>query len=239
MLSSTYLQQLATKYQTSDMNVRREYAQHLLLNYLYQKSAASDLYFKGGTALRIIYGSPRFSEDLDFDTTEHSRGVWERALEETLVDISREGVEVNIEESKTTSGGYLGIVTLKNIGQPIIIHFEISFRKTSISGEVFTIENDFVTPYPVKSLITKQLVDGKLQALFNRQKARDFYDLYYLLRANLVSLDQKKQLQKVKQLLSKNRLNFDRELSLFIPKSQTLVVRNFRTTLEREIERNS
>lgn len=221
------------------MNVRREYAQHLLLNYLYQKSAASDLYFKGGTALRIIYGSPRFSEDLDFDTTEHSRGVWERALEETLVDISREGVEVNIEESKTTSGGYLGIVTLKNIGQPIIIHFEISFRKTSISGEVFTIENDFVTPYPVKSLITKQLVDDKLQALFNRQKARDFYDLYYLLRANLVSLDQKKQLQKVKQLLSKSRLNFDRELSLFIPKSQTLVVRNFRTTLEREIERNS
>lgn len=221
------------------MNVRREYAQHLLLNYLYQKSTASDLYFKGGTALRIIYGSPRFSEDLDFDTTEHSRGVWERALEETLVDISREGVEVDIEESKTTSGGYLGIVTLKNIGQPIIIHFEISFRKTSISGEVFTIENDFVTPYPVKSLVTKQLVDGKLQALFNRQKARDFYDLYYLLRANLMSLDQKKQLQKVKQLLSKNRLNFDRELSLFIPKSQTLVVRDFRTTLEREIGRNS
>lgn len=239
MLSSTYLQQLVTKYQTSDMNVRREYAQHLLLNYLYQKSATSDLYFKGGTALRIIYGSPRFSEDLDFDTTEHSRGVWEKALEETLVDISREGVEVDIEESKTTSGGYLGIVTLKNIGQPIIIHFEISFRKTSISGEVFTIENDFVTPYPVKSLVTKQLVDGKLQALFNRQKARDFYDLYYLLRANLVSLDQKKQLQKVKQLLSKNRLNFDRELSLFIPKSQTLVIRNFRTILEREIERNS
>lgn len=239
MLSTTYLRQLTTKYQTSDINVRREYAQHLLLNYLYQKSATSDLYFKGGTALRIIYGSPRFSEDLDFDTTIHSRDVWEKALEETLLDISREGIEVDIEESKTTSGGYLGIVTLKNIGQPIIIHFEISFRKTSISGEIFTIENDFVTPYSVKSLITEQLVDGKLQALFNRQKARDFYDLYYLLRANLVTPDQKKQLQKAKRLLFENKLNFDRELSLFLPKSQALVVRDFRTTLVREIERNS
>lgn len=239
MLSFAYLQQLTTKYQTSDINVYREYAQHLLLSYLYQKPATDNLYFKGGTALRLLHRSPRFSEDLDFDATVHTRSVWEKALEETLIDISHEGIEVDIEESKITSGGYLGIVILKNINEPITIHLEISFRKEGIAGEVFTVENDFVTPYPIKSLATKQLVEGKFRALFDRQKARDFYDIYYLLRANLVSLNQKKELWKVKQLLVKNPLNFERELSLFLPKSQGLIIRDFRNTLTREIERNS
>lgn len=238
MLSPLYLQQLATKYQTPDINICREYGQHILLSYLYQKSAAKDLYFKGGTALRLLYRSPRFSEDLDFDTVVHTSGIWEDVLQDTLVEVSREGIETDIKESKTTSGGYLCIVILRNIGQPITIHLEISFRKDIVLGEIFTVENDFVSVYPVKSLPTKNLIEGKFHALFDRQKARDFYDIYFLLRANLLAPGQKKQLYKVKQLLSKTTLSFDRELSLFLPKSQVLIIRDFRNTLLREIERN-
>ncbi|MDP1721673.1 MAG: nucleotidyl transferase AbiEii/AbiGii toxin family protein [Candidatus Gottesmanbacteria bacterium] len=239
MLSSSYLQKLAIKYQTPDININREYGQHVLLSYLFQKPEAKDLYFKGGTALRLLYRSPRFSEDLDFDTTVHTSGIWENILQETLIDVSREGIEVDIKESKTTSGGYLCIVLFKNIGQPITIHLEISFRKDVVPGEIFTVENDFVSLYPVKSLSTFNLIEGKFHALFDRQKARDFYDIYFLLRANLLTPDQKKQLYKVKQLLSKTTLSFDRELSLFLPKSQILMIRDFRNALEREIERNS
>ena len=46
-------------------------------------------------------------------------------------------------------------------------------------GEIFTVENDFVSVYPVKSLPTKNLIEGKFHALFDRQKARDFYDIYF------------------------------------------------------------
>lgn len=238
MLSLSFLQKTSVKFQTSELNVRREYVQHLLLGYLYQKPVSSDLYFKGGTALRILYRSPRFSEDLDFDTTVHKRQVWERAIEDALIDVSREGIEVEIEESKVTSGGYLGIVILSNIGDPIKIHLEISFRKGLIEGETFTVENDFTAPYLVKSLTTAQLVDGKMAALFQRQKARDFYDLYFLLRANLLSPDQKKQLSMAKQLLSKKEINFETELSLFLPRSQAMMIRDFKRSLWGEINRN-
>jgi len=238
MLSLSFLQKTAVKFQTSELNVRREYVQHLLLSYLYQKLESRELYFKGGTALRILYRSPRFSEDLGFDTTVHKQQVWERVIEDTLIDVSREGIGVEIEESKVTSGGYLGIVSLSNIGDPIKIHFEISFRKDLIEGEAFTVENDLVVPYFVKSLTTTQLVDGKVEALLQRQKARDFYDLYFMLRANLLSPIQKKQLLKVRQLLSKKGINFETELALFLPRSQAMIIHDFNKSLLGEINRN-
>lgn len=238
MLSSTYVQKLAVKYQTTDLNIRREYGQHVLLSYLYRQPQAADLFFKGGTALRLIYRSPRFSEDLDFDASVHDRRVWEKAIEQTLVDVSKEGFGVNIEESKATSGGYLGIVNFLNFGDPIIIHFEISFRKQRTAGEMFTIQNDFTAPYTVNSLKTEQLVAGKLLALFDRQKPRDFYDVYFMLRSNMVTVQQKPQLKKMLELLSTKELNFGKELSAFLPRSQALIIRDFKTTLSREIQRN-
>jgi predicted nucleotidyltransferase component of viral defense system len=43
-----------------------EYLQHELLDSLYKNEAAGRLSFIGGTAIRILHDSPRFSEDLDF-----------------------------------------------------------------------------------------------------------------------------------------------------------------------------
>jgi len=164
--------------------------------------------------------------------------VWEKVLEDTLIDVSKEGIGVEILESKITNGGYLGIVSLKNVGDPINIHFEISFRKNKIDGESFTVENNFVVPYFIKSLTTAQLVEGKILALLDRHKPRDFYDLYFMLRANLLSPALKQQLLVVRQLLSKNDINFDTELSLFLPRSQILMIRDFKKSLLAEIERN-
>src|SRR3989337_1400392 len=44
-----------------------EYLQYELLDSLFKNPAANALSFIGGTAIRILYDSPRFSEDLDFD----------------------------------------------------------------------------------------------------------------------------------------------------------------------------
>ena len=66
MLSRDSLQRQAVAWQTSFLNVIREYVQHLFLSHLYALPQSDHLAFKGGTALRLLYGSPRFSEDLDF-----------------------------------------------------------------------------------------------------------------------------------------------------------------------------
>lgn len=238
MVNKSYLNQLAIKFQTSELNVRREYAQHVLLSYLYQKKEAEDLFFKGGTALRLVHRSPRFSEDLDFDTTLHEQRVWEKVLEAVLVDMSRESIRIDILESKITSGGYMLVLAFTNIGDQMIIRLEISFRKNKIAGEIFSVQNDYISTYPIKSLQTNHLIDDKLQALMDRQKPRDFYDLYFLLRANPLTPRQKKQLPAALALMRQSKINFHQELSRFLPRSQTLIVRDFKLTLIREIERN-
>jgi len=47
--------------------ILREYFQYKILDLIYQSKHSDKLAFLGGTALKIIYGNPRFSEDLDFN----------------------------------------------------------------------------------------------------------------------------------------------------------------------------
>ena len=44
-----------------------EYLQYELLDSLFKNKAVAALSFIGGTSIRILHDSPRFSEDLDFD----------------------------------------------------------------------------------------------------------------------------------------------------------------------------
>jgi hypothetical protein len=53
MIANDALAALRTKYHTTELNVQREYMQHLFLSYLYQQPQASRIYFKGGTARAI------------------------------------------------------------------------------------------------------------------------------------------------------------------------------------------
>ena len=46
-------------------NVLREYLQARVLEGLQRAGALNSLVFQGGTALRFLYGLPRYSEDLD------------------------------------------------------------------------------------------------------------------------------------------------------------------------------
>ena len=67
MISNEALEKLARQHQTGVFpNIVREYFQHIFLSELYKLPESDKMLFKGGTALRIVYGSPRFSEDLNF-----------------------------------------------------------------------------------------------------------------------------------------------------------------------------
>ena len=47
--------------------ILREYLQYLILELIFESKHALKLSFLGGTCLRIIHNSHRFSEDIDFD----------------------------------------------------------------------------------------------------------------------------------------------------------------------------
>lgn len=237
MISQSTIQKIAQKLQSTELNIRREYIQNLFLSYFYQQAESGKIYFKGGTALRIIFQSPRFSEDLDFSSASTTINKFEDILIQTTREIEHEGIEVDIKESKKTSGGYFAIVHFIVNNQEIAIQLEISQRKGLYKGEVKTIVSDFIPPYTLVTLSQHQLIGEKLQALLTRQKARDFYDLYYILRANLISTKEKDILKKVLIILDKTNIQFGKELKTFLPKSHWAIIRNFKNSLEQEIRR--
>src|SRR3989344_2112963 len=98
MITKESLQALARSYQASEFpNIVREYFQHLFLSQMYKLNGAEKLLFKGGTALRIVYGSPRFSEDLDFSLFGVPGHEVKKYVEDmfvrVLVEIEHQGVK--------------------------------------------------------------------------------------------------------------------------------------------------
>jgi len=237
MISNQFIKDLSIKWQTSELNVRREYIQHLFLSYFYHHPESNKIYFKGGTALRIIYKSPRFSEDLDFSSTETTINKIEDIVIETTREIEREGIVIDIKESKRTTGGYLAIINFLLYSREIDIQLEISQRKEKNLSEVVSIANELIPPYTIMAFTQGTLIAGKIHALLDRQKARDFYDLYYILRANLLIPNKKNVLNKVIDLLSKQNIDFAKELKMFLPKNHWAIIKNFKKTLVQEIRR--
>ena len=233
MLSKEVIKNLAQKKQTTELNIEREYFQHLFLSYFYEQKGAQKVYFKGGTALRIIHGSPRFSEDLDFSSRVRNIPEIEQMMVKTLEAVEKEGFNVDIEESKQTSGGYLANLYFDKVA----VQLQISLRDSKKKGESVTIVSDFLPTYVLKQLSSEQLVEEKIRALLDRGKPLDFYYLYFILRANLLPVSQRIVLPKIIGALKKNVASFDKELKQFLPRNQWLIIRNFRSVLEREIGR--
>lgn len=238
MISEEFINNLITKYQTNALNVRREYFQHLFLSYFYQQSKSENIYLKGGTNFRILHQSPRFSEDLDFNSAFVNFAEIEELVLNTLYQMEKENIRFNLKEATKTSGGFFGIVTFEGFNQSIDLQIEISQRKEEKKGETVAVINDYIPPYNVISVTENQLVFGKIRALLSRQKPRDFYDLYFILRKQLPIPDKKNTLSKVLAALRSSSVNFETELKQFLPKSHWMIIKDFKKTLEREINRN-
>lgn len=237
MLTIESLREFAKKLQTNEKNVVREYIQHLCLSSLYKNKEAQNLLFKGGTALRLIYQSPRFSEDLDFTGHFYHRKGIEELLLESLVEVERTGISIHLKEAKRTTGGYLAIIHYRVFDFTEDINVEISLRKPKKDGnEVVTIISEIAVPYTLYCLSPRVLVREKMHALMQRKKPRDYYDVYFLLRhPALNKFVDKKMLDKILLQIEKERIDFKKELSPFLPVSHHTILRNFKTTLKEEV----
>jgi len=247
MIAQETIQKLATQQQTSEFpNVVREYFQHLFLSQLYRMEGSENIIFKGGTALKIIYGSPRFSEDLDFSIFNieqyRQKNFIEDIFTKVLVEIERIGITVEIgPKPGPTAEGYYGDATFKIYDYPpVAVSINVSSRNgQDVKGEVDSIPNDFVPTYNVFHLPQENLVGEKIDALLERKKARDFYDLYFIMRKNMLTSAQKERLNQKKDeiTLEAEGIDFKNELSVLLPQNQQDIIRDFKNNLLNELNR--
>jgi predicted nucleotidyltransferase component of viral defense system len=240
MISRALIKELTAKNQTLETNIAREYCQHMALNYIYRQKRSDSLLFKGGTCLRVLHNSPRFSEDLDF-TGLNLRFRDLTAIFGTFVrNLKDTGLTVTILEEKPTTGGYLGIYKFNFFEFDENIKIECSFRKTGqkIKGELSTVAGDYIPAFTVLSLPVIMLVSEKISALLERNKARDYYDIYYILRSNIIKNKTGLDLGKVQERLLASKIDFKKELKPLLPKTHQNILNDFRGILLRELNRS-
>jgi len=110
MITVETLEKLARHHRISLFpNIVREYFQHVFLEQLYRLDEAERMLFKGGTALRVIYGSPRFSEDLDFSlfgvSPAHIKSFVEGLFVRALAEAERAALEASAAELRRETAG--------------------------------------------------------------------------------------------------------------------------------------
>ena len=221
----------------------REYLQVIVLANIYRSEFGKALFFTGGTALRFFYGWPRFSEDLDFTGSKISISQIESLMEAVLEKIESEGIKSDIEESKKTSGGYLAIFHFKTDEYECGVQIEVSLRTEPKEAAVAAlIQSDLVPAYTLMHLDEKRLVGEKIQACLTRAKARDFYDLYFILRGRMAfreTFSKNKALKaKLVAMIERQKLDIRSELKRFLPVNQHMLLKNLKSVLLTEIERN-
>ncbi len=173
-------------------NELREFLQHLILRKMFELNLNQALVFHGETALRIIHGLARFSEDLDF----HTRGTnyeinFESMITQIQRDLGRNGYNVSskVKTLRTVNSAFIrfsrllyesGLSPLQD--ENLSIKIEIDTNPTS----GFDIDRSMVNQYFPISIIhhdQASFIAGKCHAILQRQysKGRDFYDLMFYL----------------------------------------------------------
>ena len=195
-------------------NALREIFQELALLGLWRGKFFEHAAFYGGTALRIVYGMNRYSEDLDFSLLKPVAGFdfspFCRCIENELeswgfpvaVELKEKTVDTAIESAFLKAGTLQQMITVNappeitgsaHRNQVLRIKLEID---TDPPGGFETEARFLTTPIPFSVRLYKEefLFAGKMHALLfrgwkNRVKGRDWYDwVWYAARGTRLNL---------------------------------------------------
>lgn len=175
-------------------NVLREYLQHVILRGLFDRSFLQTFVFHGGTALRVLYDLPRFSEDLDFHLQEAGDELDLGQLRNTFAErLFQQGYDVSlsVRTDRTVQHAFVKFAgLLHEIGisphedEKVQIKIEVDTNPPNGFEYETSQVNEYV-PFVVHHHDPSTFLAGKLHALFQREytKGRDLFDLnFYLTR---------------------------------------------------------
>lgn len=189
MITKEQLHTFAKENKTNETVVFREYLQLLFLKDLYAQTQSKYIFFKGGTALHLIYKMPRFSEDLDFTVAMEEKKFLE-FIQKLFTAISK-NEPLSFKEKKSIAGKRFLLTAESPLLYKTFVNLDFSFGEKVLQPQRSFIETRFpviFTSY-IWHLSKEEIFAEKIRAILTRTQGRDLYDLWFLLSQG-VSLNQ-------------------------------------------------
>lgn len=170
--------------------ILREYLQSKILSVIYEEKISKNLFFVGGTSLRLLKRLDRFSEDLDFDAVDISAKSIDLLVKKVRNRFTKENINISLYHNETINRHYY------ELRFPDILY---DLRISQNIDEKLTIKLDFETWWRgqtrevvffnrygyLSNIVTKtlnQILVEKIAAYLGRKETqpRDIYDIVWL-----------------------------------------------------------
>ncbi|HUS60167.1 MAG TPA: nucleotidyl transferase AbiEii/AbiGii toxin family protein [Nevskiaceae bacterium] len=190
--------------------ILREYLQTKILEFIYQNPVSINLFFIGGTSLRLLHGMDRFSEDLDFDIRKISSLQLDKLINNVYQRLIKENIEIDLYKNVTSKRTYYEfrfknlLFPLKisnNKAEKLMVKFDFERFWQGQKREIILLKK-YGFLINVVTVPLEQILVQKLFAYLHRKQTlpRDIYDVVWLfsrevkfdstfLRKNKLSLD--------------------------------------------------
>ena len=189
-----------------ELNAFKEITQEIILSALSRAEFFKHAAFQGGTALRIVHGLQRFSEDLDFVLFQPNQNFqWSHFFREIDLEFSGYGLELEVKDrSKTEDVIKKAFLKEHSFGKVL----KLIYKRTRSDIQVVNIKLEIDTNPPTNSTFESKvlrfpepfsivvqdlpsLFAGKIHALLCREyiKGRDWFDfVWYIPKKTGVNL---------------------------------------------------
>ena len=170
-------------------NMLREYLQYKMLDAVFRSPHAAELAFMGGTCIHIVHGSPRFSEDLDFDNLDLEPKQFKALAGQVKRALELEGYTVEVKS--TFRNAFRARIRFADIlhesglsghrDEKLLIEIDTEPQRFEYSAEK-VILNKFGVFTRINTVPADILLAQKLLCVFTRKRpmGRDFFDVVFL-----------------------------------------------------------
>ena len=182
---------------TATMNAEQEVCQKIALAGLHRGGFFDHAAFYGGTCLRMFYGLPRFSEDMDFSLTQKRDDIHlENYFDAIREEFNLAGFDITITKKEKKAFGKVESAFLKENTEAYDIKFQtkktvkVKIELDTDPPLLFNTEQKLLMqPYSfmVRCFTIPDLYAGKMHALVyrawqRRVKGRDWFDFEWYVR---------------------------------------------------------
>jgi len=214
-------------------NVEKDYLIELIL-FSISKNTKDELVFKGGTCLSKFYKLERFSEDIDF-TLMKDLDI-NLLIKRIVLDLGAFGIEAEVKKNKkvfdstmitlrTKGPLYNGLAnSLSNVRIDINVKSSISLHP--INKDLNSLYSE-LPRFSLDVMQEEEILAEKTRAVINRVKARDVYDIWFILQQginiNLKVVEEKLEYYKQRWNLEKFREKIEEKNKIWHTEMKSLV----------------